>query len=83
MTDMTYAEFDQHDDLTMLTLDGVTVSLVRHLETGQLMVTILTEDATNPADHVPDPDATWAAIPLICVVLNDAVLYDREKETTP
>jgi hypothetical protein len=56
---------------TYLNLDGISVTLFRDEGTGQVVVSIFTEDATDPRDHREGE-------PLMAVYLNDAVLYDEE-----
>lgn len=67
-----HAECVTRGDFRMLLLDGVSVSLIRSSENGQLMVHVNTEDSRDSRDTAPDGD------PVLMVTLNDATLYDRE-----
>lgn len=60
------------NDLLVADLDGVRVSFYRYAESGQVFVSINTEDAKFDNSDNGDP--------LIFVELNDAVLYDGDPD---
>jgi hypothetical protein len=67
------ASVEQRTFGPILALDGVTVSLTRDEDDGQIFVFISTDDAPLPGpDHAPDET------PVMQINLNDATIYNRE-----
>lgn len=65
-------KYEAHADWGVLDLDGVRVTVYRYAESGQVFVSVNTEDAKH--------DNAENGLPLIFVELNDGVLWDGEKD---